>query len=415
MRGKSDDTPKKFTKSNLPSKDCIVCNRPFEWRKKWERCWDEVKYCSERCRRDGKGGGGKEDTQTTKMKFNFDSGGVSDSSNFIRVFGSAAALPPISIQQREMSNYNQKIKGILGFAAAIAGLTAAEVLSYPSAAVAAGTSRPTKKEIAEMFLDEDWESKATVLRKSSFRRLDEKPDSQYYESPRFVEHIDEKAVSALLSFHTKMLDDLSNKLYQKVRKVDVLDICSSWTSHLPVSDFPVRTGTNIGAPNKVVGLGMNKAELERNSQLSEYLVQDLNVSPILPFDKNSFDAILVQLSIGSFALQYLLFDGFYITVRFILKCVVGAHLLSITSHTSLYPICYPHPYTSSPSPSPIHFITLTLTPTLHHPHPHPNTPSLHLHLLLDYLTKPLDLLSEANRVLRPGGAIFITYVAANSG
>jgi hypothetical protein len=21
------------------------------WRKKWERCWDEVKYCSERCRR----------------------------------------------------------------------------------------------------------------------------------------------------------------------------------------------------------------------------------------------------------------------------------------------------------------------------------------------------------------------------
>lgn len=305
MRGKSDDTPKKFTKSNLPSKDCIVCNRPFEWRKKWERCWDEVKYCSERCRRDGKGGGGgggKEDTQSTKMKFNFENGRNSDNLNFISVFGTAAALPPISLQQREMSNYNQKIKGILGFAAAIAAYSAAEVLSYPAAAHAAGTSRPSKKEIAEMFLDNDWESKATVLRKSSFRRLDEKPDSQYYESPRFVEHIDEKAVVALLSFHTKMLDDLSNKLYQKSRKVDVLDICSSWTSHLPLGDFPVRTNTNIDVPNKVVGLGMNKAELDRNSQLSESLVQDLNDSPILPFEKNSFDAILIQLSIGSFGM-----------------------------------------------------------------------------------------------------------------
>jgi len=39
-------------KSNLPTKTCPVCNRPFTWRKKWERVWDEVKYCSERCRRE---------------------------------------------------------------------------------------------------------------------------------------------------------------------------------------------------------------------------------------------------------------------------------------------------------------------------------------------------------------------------
>ncbi|WP_445304441.1 DUF2256 domain-containing protein [Microcoleus sp. Pol14C4] len=30
---------------------CPVCDRPFTWRKKWAGCWDEVKYCSERCRR----------------------------------------------------------------------------------------------------------------------------------------------------------------------------------------------------------------------------------------------------------------------------------------------------------------------------------------------------------------------------
>ena len=37
-------------KENLPTKVCIVCNRPFTWRKKWEKVWDEVKYCSDKCR-----------------------------------------------------------------------------------------------------------------------------------------------------------------------------------------------------------------------------------------------------------------------------------------------------------------------------------------------------------------------------
>lgn len=38
-------------KAHLPQKICPVCNRPFSWRKKWEKNWEEVKYCSERCRR----------------------------------------------------------------------------------------------------------------------------------------------------------------------------------------------------------------------------------------------------------------------------------------------------------------------------------------------------------------------------
>ncbi|WP_162661028.1 DUF2256 domain-containing protein [Tuwongella immobilis] len=37
-------------KSDLPSKICASCGRPFTWRKKWERNWDEVRYCSDRCR-----------------------------------------------------------------------------------------------------------------------------------------------------------------------------------------------------------------------------------------------------------------------------------------------------------------------------------------------------------------------------
>ncbi|HEX4871154.1 MAG TPA: DUF2256 domain-containing protein [Nevskiaceae bacterium] len=36
---------------NLPSKRCPVCQRDFEWRRKWARCWEEVRYCSDACRR----------------------------------------------------------------------------------------------------------------------------------------------------------------------------------------------------------------------------------------------------------------------------------------------------------------------------------------------------------------------------
>ncbi|MFC3098341.1 DUF2256 domain-containing protein [Alteraurantiacibacter palmitatis] len=43
---------KRYTKSNLPEKTCAACGRPFAWRKKWARDWDEVKTCSERCKGD---------------------------------------------------------------------------------------------------------------------------------------------------------------------------------------------------------------------------------------------------------------------------------------------------------------------------------------------------------------------------
>ncbi|MBU6178812.1 MAG: DUF2256 domain-containing protein [Verrucomicrobia bacterium] len=39
------------SKRDLPVKTCAVCGRPFTWRKKWERCWEEVRHCSEKCRR----------------------------------------------------------------------------------------------------------------------------------------------------------------------------------------------------------------------------------------------------------------------------------------------------------------------------------------------------------------------------
>lgn len=35
----------------LPTKPCAACGRVITWRKKWERSWDQVKYCSDACRR----------------------------------------------------------------------------------------------------------------------------------------------------------------------------------------------------------------------------------------------------------------------------------------------------------------------------------------------------------------------------
>lgn len=37
-------------KADLPTKMCLACQRPFAWRRKWARDWNEVKYCSDRCR-----------------------------------------------------------------------------------------------------------------------------------------------------------------------------------------------------------------------------------------------------------------------------------------------------------------------------------------------------------------------------
>ncbi len=42
------------TKSSMESKSCQWCFRPFEWRKKWELVWDQVKFCSDSCKKESK-------------------------------------------------------------------------------------------------------------------------------------------------------------------------------------------------------------------------------------------------------------------------------------------------------------------------------------------------------------------------
>ncbi len=44
---------KTVSKADLPTKTCAACGLPFAWRKKWERDWEQVRFCSDRCRAQG--------------------------------------------------------------------------------------------------------------------------------------------------------------------------------------------------------------------------------------------------------------------------------------------------------------------------------------------------------------------------
>jgi hypothetical protein len=48
--------PKMRKKSDLPAKTCAQCGKPFAWRRKWAKVWDDVQYCSDRCRAAARGG-----------------------------------------------------------------------------------------------------------------------------------------------------------------------------------------------------------------------------------------------------------------------------------------------------------------------------------------------------------------------
>ena len=73
----------------------------------------------------------------------------------------------------------------------------------------------------------------------------------------------------------------------------VLDLCSSWTSHI---DPSVQEKLDL---KRVTGLGMNEKELATNKALTDWTVLDLNINnhPELPYASSTFDTVLCQLSI----------------------------------------------------------------------------------------------------------------------
>jgi len=112
-----------------------------------------------------------------------------------------------------------------------------------------------------------------------FDRIDEAADDEFYVAPRFVQHIDEGAIAAVTGAIGRHVPPGSR----------VLDLMSSWVSHLPPADeLPLA---------RVVGLGLNAEELAANPRLDEWIVQDVNANPRLPFPDDAFDAVLITVSV----------------------------------------------------------------------------------------------------------------------
>ena len=113
--------------------------------------------------------------------------------------------------------------------------------------------------------------------KWAFLREDETDDRRFYVQPRLVVHIDENAVGATASYFGRVLP----------RDGVILDLMSSWRSHMP-ADLPAK---------RLVGLGLNAVEMAENPQLDRALVHDINADTKLPFSDASFDAAVLTVSI----------------------------------------------------------------------------------------------------------------------
>ena len=110
----------------------------------------------------------------------------------------------------------------------------------------------------------------------AFDRYDETPDAGFYAEPRFVTHIDDAAIAAVTQLYEEFLPQSGS----------ILDVMSSWVSHLPPAPYW-----------RVVGLGMNNEELASNPQLDQWVVQDLNQEPRIPFAGGEFDGAAICVSI----------------------------------------------------------------------------------------------------------------------
>ncbi len=115
------------------------------------------------------------------------------------------------------------------------------------------------------------------LPEEAFRRYDEASDEEFYKVPRLVTHIDDSAMAAVTQLYREYFPEGGA----------ILDLMSSWVSHLP-PEVEYR---------RVIGLGMNEAELRRNERLDSYVVENLNRTPELPFGDAEFDGCGICVSI----------------------------------------------------------------------------------------------------------------------
>jgi SAM-dependent methyltransferase len=117
----------------------------------------------------------------------------------------------------------------------------------------------------------------TYLQPHGMLRQDAAVDALFYAKARMTHHLDAVCRAEISALYGRFL-----KPGQRV-----LDLMSSWVSHLPVAPGDIQ----------VAGLGMNAAELDANPRLSERVVQDLNLNAELPWPAAEFDVVLCTASI----------------------------------------------------------------------------------------------------------------------
>ena len=110
-----------------------------------------------------------------------------------------------------------------------------------------------------------------------FKKEDTTDDSLFYEVPRIVTHIDDNAITILKKYYRSLLKDGDS----------VLDLMSSWVSHLPEEI----------KYSRVSAQGMNEVELGSNPQLTDFIVQNLNTNQVLPLEDESFDLCSIAVSV----------------------------------------------------------------------------------------------------------------------
>jgi SAM-dependent methyltransferase len=115
----------------------------------------------------------------------------------------------------------------------------------------------------------------------AYDRQDERPDGEFYNVPRLVKHIDDRAIHEVTRLYREYLPPGG----------EVLDLMTSWVSHLPDEVSYAR----------VSGLGMNEEELRNNPRLDDYEIHDLNENPILPYSDGEFDAAAIAVSVDYLA------------------------------------------------------------------------------------------------------------------
>jgi SAM-dependent methyltransferase len=108
-------------------------------------------------------------------------------------------------------------------------------------------------------------------------RDDPASDDAFYLQPRLVQHIDDAAIGVVTGLYRRLVPPGAR----------VLDLMGSWDTHLPEDvDY-----------SEIVGLGMNRVELEANHRLTRRIVHDLNRDPRLPFENAAFDAVVCTVSV----------------------------------------------------------------------------------------------------------------------